>query len=186
MPKSGMMDSSTSSRKRLARKKKQMETKTESFVLTVIPGGGVVERSSRQVASARRVAGLSQLNGGGQIVMSTDVNANVGPGLKNWARGHMKTWYNRLMRSRKIDDAIRERLDKEGMDSGWTIGNLFKGRYFSKESGKQFNEKSFAVEILGVDFSFVKNVAMDLLKSFDQETVLVKDFKTGKIFLMKA
>jgi hypothetical protein len=159
-----------------------MSRETESFAFT-IRNGEVEERSYREVVSARRVAGLTELKGGGQIVMSTDVNANVGSGLKSWARGQMKTWYNRWMRSKKIDDAVKEQLEKEGIDSGWSIGNLFRGRYYSKKSDQQFDEKSFAVEILGVDLDFLKKVAKDLMKKFDQESVLLKDFDTGKTYL---
>ena len=75
-------------------------------------------------------------------------------------------------------------LKERGMDSGWSIGNLFKGRYYSPKGGKVWNEKSFSVDIRGVPFQFVKDVARVLMKKFDQESVLVVDNKTNRTFLL--
>lgn len=166
----------------------QMSTKANeilSFDLYVSPDGNVHELSAREANTARRLAGAIELEPGGMVVMSTDVNATVGKGkIKGWAKGFMKTWFNRIMRSRKIDDTMKELLTKQGLDSGWSIGNLFKGRYFSPKSGDTFNEKSFSLDIRGVPFKFVKDVAKVLAKKFDQESVLVVDNKSGRTFLL--
>jgi len=154
-----------------------------SFSLYMSPDGGVQELNTKHAGMASRIAGLTELPYGGMIVLSTDVNATAG-GIKGIAKRALKTWFNRLTRSRKVDDAVREQVMEKGIDTGWSVGNLFRGRYFSKKSGKQFNEKSFAVDIRGVPFNFVKGVAKSLMKKFDQESVLVIDHKSGKSFLL--
>lgn len=140
--------------------------------------------SEKEAVIARRVAGLTELDPGGQIVMSTDVNAEVGAGFKGWAKGFMKTWWNRLMRSSKIDEEIKRLLSEKGLDTGWSIGNLFRGRYFSPKNDQMFNEKSFAVEIRGVPFKFVKDVGEALRKKFDQEAVLLVNFENNRTYLL--
>jgi len=156
-----------------------------SFDLYVSPDGNVHELSAREAKAARRLAGVVELEPGGMIVMSTDVNATVGKGkLKGWAKGFLKTWFNRIMRSRKVDETMKQLLQEKGLDSGWSIGNLFRGRYYSPKSGDTFNEKSFSIDIRGVPFDFVKDVAKVLAKKFDQESVLVVDNKSGRTFLL--
>ena len=165
--------------------KKKVSQKSEifSFNLYLTPGGDVIERSPSEAAMIRRVAGLTELKPGGMIVMSTDVNATSGSKFKGIAKGFLKSLFNRIMRSRRIDEAMKEMLQKEGLDSGWSIGNLFKGRYYSPKSDKTFNEKSFAVDVRGVDFEFVKDVAELLRKKFDQESVLLVNYKNNRTYL---
>ena len=125
-----------------------------------------------------------ELSPGGMIVMSTDVNATGGSRIKGLAKKFIKTWMNRMLRSRKIDESMKELLIEKGLDSGWSVGNLFRGRYFSPKSGETFSEKSFSVDIRGVPFKFVEEVAEVLRKKFDQESVLVVNNINGKTYLL--
>lgn len=154
-----------------------------SFSLYMSPDGSIQELDSKHAGMAGRIAGLTELPYGGMVVLSTDVNATAG-GIKGVAKRALKTWYNRFTRSKKVDEAVKEQVMKKGIDTGWSVGNLFRGRYFSKKSGKQFNEKSFSVDIRGVPFDFVKGVAKSLMKKFDQESVLVINHENGKSFLL--
>lgn len=156
-----------------------------SFHLYVSPDGEVHDLTLAESRVAMRLAGETELTPGGMIVMSTDVNATVsGSKLKAVARGLVKTLFNRLLRSRRVDETMKRILEERGMDTGWSIGNLFKGRYYSSKSGKVWDEKSFSIDIRGVPFEFVKDVARVLMKKFDQESVLVVDNKTNRTFLL--
>lgn len=151
--------------------------------MVLTPNGEVIEESQDVSRIARRVAGLSDAldYAGGMIVMSTDVNATAGRGFKNWAKGLLKTWHNRLFKDKKVDEEIKRLVEERGLDTGWTIGNLFKGRYYSPKSGQTFNEKSFAIDIRGVPFEFVVDIAEALRKKFDQESVMVVNHANNQI-----
>lgn len=152
--------------------------------MTLTPEGDVVTLSEKELNVARRFAGLTELEPGGLIVMSADVNAEAGSGVKNWAKGFMKTWWDRLTRSKSVDDELKRLIKKRGMDTGWSIGNLFKGRYYSKSLDKMFSEKSFSIEIRGVPFDFVREAGEVLRKKFDQEAVLLVDYDGNKTYLL--
>ena len=130
-----------------------------------------------------RMAGLSAPLefDGGMIVMSTDVNATQGKGWANWAKGLMKPWGNRLLEHRKVDEELKKLVKERGLDTGWSVGNLFRGRYYSPKTDQTFNEKSFSVDIRGVPFDFVVKVAEALLKKFDQESVMVVNHENNKV-----
>jgi hypothetical protein len=152
--------------------------------MILTPEGDVFIEDDERVASiSRRVAGLSDALDyeGGMIVMSTDVNATAGSGFKNWARGLLKTWSNRLMKDKKVDEEIRRLVKERGLDTGWSIGNLFRGRYYSPKSGQTFNEKSFSIDVRGVPFDFVVKIADALRKKFDQESVMVINHANNKV-----
>ena len=157
---------------------------TMRFALILTPDGEVFETSWRESVIAMRVAGLTELAPGGQIVMSIDVNATSGRGFVGWAKGFMKTFMNRVQRSGKVDKEIKRMLEEGGIRAGWNIGNLYKGRYYSPKSGQTFNEKSFAIDIRGVSFEFVKQAGEAMRKKFDQEAVLLVDHSNGKAYLM--
>jgi len=157
---------------------------TMRFALTLTPAGEVYYSEGRVADIARRIAGEIELDPGGMIVMSPDVNAMVlKSGIIGWAEKLLKTWRNRFFKDRRVDEELKKLVQERGMDTGWSVGNLFKGRYMSK-SGEVFNEKSFAVDIRGVPFDFVKKAAEVLRKKFDQEAVLVVDNDTGRTYLM--
>jgi len=157
---------------------------TMKFAMTLTPDGVVEVTTDEFAEMARRVAGLTEMEPGGMIVMSTDVNATVGKSFLGWAKGFMKTWWNRVMKNRKVDDELIRLVKDRGMDTGWSVGNLFRGRYMSPKSGDTFNEKSFAVDIRGVPFDFVEKAAKALRKKFDQEGVLVIDHARNKTFYL--
>ena len=116
---------------------------------------------------------------GGIITFSTAVNAvELSPNkLVNWIKQKVKTLWNRLFKNRKIDKAA-----KGSGAAAWTVGHFLDGRYTSKK-GKSFGEKSLSIEIVGITSQQLQNIAEDICRDFEQETVLVKDFITGKIYL---
>lgn len=117
---------------------------------------------------------------GGIIVFSTDVNAvKLDPNrLKNWIKQKAVTLKNRFSYSSKIDKIA----DKHSL-VGWTIGRFLDGRYKAK-NGKIYGESSLSLEIIGISFKELITIAEELCASFKQESVLVKDFTTGRILFV--
>lgn len=119
---------------------------------------------------------------GGIIVFSTDVNALKLSDNKilNWLKQRIKTILNRVKRNKKLD-AI---ADKHNL-VGWSVGNFLHGRYKGKNN-KIYDEKSISIEIIGVDTDELIKIAEELCIEFIQETVLVKDYSTGRVFFVNA
>lgn len=133
---------------------------------------------------------------GGMIVVSIEVNAVNDPefekentkflkrkwnSFKNNFKNFIKTqknWYKRFDIS---DKAIKEISDEEGISTGWSIGQLFRGRFYDRDTGKIYNEKSFAIEIRGVPYDFIKKVAKAIAKEFEQKSVMVINFENNKM-----
>jgi len=117
---------------------------------------------------------------GGIIVFSTDVNAEKQSENKlvNWIKQKMMTIKNRLNATKKID-----KIAAANDLVGWTIGHYLDGRYTAK-NGKQYGENSLSVEIIGVNFETLIKIAMELCESFTQESVLVKDFSSGRVLFV--
>ena len=66
--------------------------KVEKFALMVSHDREIHVTTQKIVGIVRRIAGLSEMEPGGMVVMSTDVNAVVGKSFLGWAKGFMKTW----------------------------------------------------------------------------------------------
>jgi len=120
---------------------------------------------------------------GGQVVFSTDVNATVqGKGiigkLKGWLQGKIETTVNRILKQKKLD-----KIMKAKDVYAFSVGNFFRGAY-KDNKGRIWNEKSVAVEIIGIPPKALKEIANDIKQSFKQESVLVKEYATGKIYLL--
>lgn len=118
---------------------------------------------------------------GGMIVFSTDVNAEKQSENKvvNWLKQKMMTITNRLNATKKIDKIA---ADNELV--GWTIGHYLDGRYTSPKNGKQYGENSLSLEIIGINFETLVKIAMEICSSFTQESVLVKDYSSGRVLFV--
>lgn len=118
---------------------------------------------------------------GGMIVFSTDVNAEKQSDNKviNWLKQKMKTIVNRLTATKKID-----KIAAANDLVGWTIGYFFSGRYTSPKNGKQYGENSLTVEIIGVNYETLMKIAMEICSSFSQESVLLKDYSSGRVLFV--
>lgn len=123
---------------------------------------------------------LNKSEMGGVIVFSTDVNASLGDTnpIVRWFKSKYQTWVNRLTRASKVMKAV-----KQVGASGFSIGNLFKGRYVS-DSGQVFDEKSLSVEVLFISHKQLIDLATLICQTFNQESVLVKDNSNGKIYFV--
>ena len=66
---------------------------------------------------------------------------------------------------------------------GWTIGKFLSGRYTDR-TGKVYDENSLSVEVVGINSETLINLAEDICREFEQETVLVKDYNAQKILFV--
>lgn len=117
---------------------------------------------------------------GGIIIFSQEVNAvelskNK---LVNWAKQKLATLGNRLSGKRKID-----KIADDNELIGWTVGNYLNGRYKAK-SGVFYGEDSLSLEIIGVSTDTLIKIAEQLCSAFQQESVLVKDYSTGRVMFV--
>lgn len=122
---------------------------------------------------------------GGIIVFSTDVNAvqlskNA---LINYIYSKVQSIKNSLMISKKISKVIKHH-EKQLKGIGLTVGNFVKGSYVA-DNGIIYDEKSTSVEIIGVETNVLNEVADSLRIEFNQESVLVKNYQDGTIYLVK-
>ena len=119
---------------------------------------------------------------GGIITFSTDVNSKEQSEntFINWIKQKASTIKNRVLKNKKIDK-IAQNHDLVG----WTVGKYLRGRYTGK-NGKVYDENSVSLEIIGVDSDILLDIAEELCIDFIQESVLVKDYNTGKIFFVDA
>ncbi len=122
----------------------------------------------------------SEKEKGGIIVFSQEVNAvrlsqNK---LINFVKQKLETIKNRLSGKKKID-----KIADDNELIGWTVGNYLDGRYKAK-NGKMYGEKSLSVEIIGIDTDILIKIAEQLCDAFMQESVLVKDYSTGRIMFV--
>jgi hypothetical protein len=157
--------------------------------VSILPWGAT--RIATRVAS-KFVKSDFELEPGGMVVMSTDVNIFKDDGSKYWgkpfvnkAKSFMKTWWNRIQKNKKVENSLLElsQSQRKNMITGWSIGNLFRGYYVS-ESGDKFSEKSFSIDIRGVPIEFVMVVARKLRRQFEQESVLVIDHGRNKAIIV--
>jgi hypothetical protein len=107
---------------------------------------------------------------GGIIIFSNFVNSLEisNDFLINWLIKKIK----KINKSdKKIDDYI----------GAFSIGNFFSGRYVG-DNGDIFNENSITIEVNGISSKGLIYLAKEIMKYFNQETLLLKDLNINKIF----
>ena len=126
---------------------------------------------------------FSDRSKGGIILFSLEVNANEQSKNKliDFLKKKFKTLKNKITYRSKIDS-----IAKDHNLIGWTIGKYLDGRYFSKETNKQYSEDSLSLEIIGIKTDELIKIAEELCEAFDQESVMLKDYSTGDVMLIKA
>lgn len=127
------------------------------------------------------IEGSIDMDKGGVIVLSTDVNAVRQDERKivDFLKKKLSTYKNRLSYGKMINKRAKEFEDIYA----WTIGKFLSGRYKSKD-GTIFDENSISVELLGVSTDTLISFAESLCRDFKQETVLVKDYENGRILFV--
>lgn len=117
---------------------------------------------------------------GGMIIFSTEVNAVELSKNKfiNWIKQKITSLKNKFNSYEKIDT-----LAKKYELIGWTVGKFLSGRYTDR-TGKVYDENSLSVEVVGINSETLINLAEDICRDFEQETVLVKDYNSQKILFV--
>jgi hypothetical protein len=115
---------------------------------------------------------------GGLIVFSTDVNVHT---VKNLF-GRLKDWWQTVKNRLGYRSEI-ERLVRKVGGKGFTIGTSFRGRYFS-EQGEIFDEKSLTLEVLYANRQQLIDLATNLCRTFQQETVIVKTYADNQFYIV--
>ena len=147
-------------------------------------GRYLYEQIKREITSRYLTEALDfEISGdetGGTIVFSTDVNAVPMSKNKivNWVKQKVATLNNRITATNKID-----KVAQNNDLVGWTIGKGLSGRYTAK-NGKAFGENSVSVDLVGISTDKLLKIATELCNLFNQESVLVKDYNTQKVYFV--
>lgn len=131
---------------------------------------------------------------GGVITFSTEVNSlDINKNkLINWFSKKGISLLNKYFSKSKLTNIINKFNDSEkvlGKDKiedyigAFSIGNFFSGRYIG-DNKKVFDENSLSIEINGISSKGLIYLAELIAREFKQETVLVKDLNSNKIFLV--
>jgi hypothetical protein len=115
---------------------------------------------------------------GGMILLSTDVNATVGKGIRSWLAAKLRTSWQRRMRDTLVDQVILEQLANASVVVGWSIGATVVGRYYDPEKKVLYVERSFSVEVLDAPYPLLKAIAEKLRQAFRQQEVILKSYDT--------
>ena len=128
--------------------------------------------------------GLSDYRGG-IIVFSTDVNAVSLDKNKIYNKvKQILTTLNQRKNTSSITHKIINKFNKYNDEyiGAYSIGNSFEGKYVG-DNGEEYNERSVTIEINGLSSEGLLKLAEMIARIFHQETVLVKDLNTNKIYL---
>ncbi len=117
---------------------------------------------------------------GGMILLSTDVNATVGKGIRSWLAAKLLTSWQRRMRDRLVDQVILAQLAQANVAIGWSIGATVEGRYYDPEKKVLYVERSFSVEVLDAPYPLLKVIAEEMRRAFRQQEVILKAYDTGE------
>ena len=138
--------------------------------------------------------GLSDYKGG-VIIFSTDINSlDISNNLLfNWFSKTLKSFYNRLFSKKILKNVISGFNSKDEKINGggtiddyigaFSIGNFFTG-HFTGDNGKVFDEHSLSIEVNGISSEGLIYLGEEIATKFHQETILVKDFNSNKIYLV--
>ena len=124
-------------------------------------------------------------NSGGVIIFSTDLNSTLGKAetfsdkVKFFFDSKWKTFLNRL----NVSDRLKKILLDKYEQHRFTLGKNFRGAYKSK-NGLTFNEKSFTIDIAGIDSDALILIASEICREFKQEAVMVRDFNRNKVLFV--
>ena len=121
---------------------------------------------------------------GGVIVLSTEINATESDShqLVDDIKQIIDTFGQRLSCNKRTRWTFfwHGRDNKESI-SEYSVGNFFRGGYID-DKGKKYNEKSICLEVKGVSTKTLFKLSEMICEELKQETVLVKDLNTNKIF----
>lgn len=136
----------------------------------------------RQVDSYSKLDTINKK--GGIIVFFSDVNAEdlSQNKITNWIKQKLLSIKQRIFHK----SIIKKILENNKDIFGYSIGNYFNGRYYDEKNKKFYDDHSLTVEIVGISQELLYEIAEEICKAFNQQSVLVKDYDSGDIkFLYK-
>lgn len=126
---------------------------------------------------------------GGIIVFSTEVNANEASTNKllNFIKKKLSTVKNTMTYKSKVSNVLKnyDAVNPEVKIIGWTLGTFVHGMY-TAEDGSVYDEKSLSLELVGIPQKDLFKVAELICREFNQQSVLVKSYDTGRIVFINA
>lgn len=126
---------------------------------------------------------------GGIIVFSTEVNANEASTNKvlNFIKKKLSTIKNTMTYKSKVSNVLKnyDAVNPEVKIIGWTLGTFVHGMY-TADDGSVFDEKSLSLELVGIPQKDLFKVAELICREFNQQSVLVKSYDTGRIVFINA
>lgn len=128
---------------------------------------------------ARALCGLD-IHTGGMIVFSANATAVALPRsrLMRFFMSKYSGIVHRLQEHKKLAKMIGDKLSHVG---AFSVGRFFTGRYGEPV---EYNESSACIEIRGVPSEVVLALATEIAREFSQETVLLRDYSTGRNMLI--
>lgn len=120
----------------------------------------------------------TELNKSGVIILpvprnSIEMNKDQ---LSKYLIKNLNTIENYLFKEKNIETI----LQKDDVFVGYSIGNIFNGRYHSR-NGQLYSNDSIAIELINLDFDEIVSVADNLKKEMNLESILVKDNSSFKM-----
>lgn len=114
---------------------------------------------------------------GGVIIFSTELNSTLGSAvrLRDKVRFFFESKFKSFLNSLNTTKRLKEILLKKFQLVGYTVGKSYVGAY-TGANDLTFNEKSYTIDVSGVDSKTLLLIATEICREFKQETVLVKDF----------
>ena len=140
---------------------------------------------SKKAAISPEQFGMAE-NAGGMIVFSSDVNSYQlsENEAENAKQQQYLTDFQRSFAEGIAEGLVKDfvsEYNKEGQ--GYTFGKGFTGHYVDKK-GNAFDENSATLELTGIPSNELIKLAENIAWAFFQETVLVKDYNNGKVYLV--
>lgn len=94
------------------------------------------------------------------------------------------TWINRATRVSNVEGVMKQVSESHNTDVGYSVGNLFHGKYYDKKDDHLYSEKSFAIDVYGIDSGMLKEIGLHLGDIFQQRSVLVHDRDKLRAYLL--
>lgn len=148
-------------------KSNQMDSKPEEHVMKTNIGKDInLNRCNAYSAAAHLYSAISVENG---PVYSKNTEGTTEPAVPDDMKGGI------LVFPQGVNAVLYDikKILRKHETAGWTIGRFFKGRKPCK-NGKAYSEDSLSIEITGVSYDALIEIAEELCRAFDQKSVLIK------------
>lgn len=144
-----------------------------------------VDAFKKHAAISPQQYGMSK-DKGGMIVFSPKVNAIQldKDNEKNKEQQEYLTGFQSSFSKGLVEGLVSDFLQQTGREGqGYTWGSGFEGHYVGSNN-EHYDESSLTLELTGLNSQELIKLAETIAWAFFQETVLVKDYNNGKVYLV--